>query len=669
MRSLTAVLAAALVILPATPAWAANQAPVAVDDAVAYRNSGGIDYVVPALANDSDPDGDPLTYTAVTAATKGNAYLRDGKLFYKPYLGNDGTDSFTYTVTDGHGNTATATVTATLWVTPDLPADVAISSTAPGSVTLTWSAASRAAEYRVYRNRQLVASTPDLTWTDAGLLDTSSYEYQIASVNGGGYEAYWYYAPAAYRQAQLPRPTAVAVDVTDDPTTLSVTWSGGGKLGPWNVYRDGALLASSPNPAFEDTGLVTGREYSYQVQHAFPSTSTVVYLPSPLSAAVRGTPSVLSDIGTLVYWWGGRNSDLGPVTVPERTVPGGRQQDHRNGVIVQQDGKSPITVMRDYATTYAAIGGVFGDLGFPLEYRGGCGTLRDSGCFQVFEGGSIWSSSYTPTTVVWQVIEDGWAASGWEDGPLGYPVDDLVELPGGVWQEFEDGGVYWSEATGPRGVSGETHDAYTARGGATGFLGYPTTDETCGLRADGCVQRFQGGSVYWSPTTGAHPVAGAIGTTWSRHGAVDGGLGYPTTGEICGLRGGGCGQAFQGGSIHWSPATGAQVTTGAIRGAWARSGWENGGLAYPTTGEKCGLRGGGCAQAFQGGSIHWSPATGAQVTTGDILYAWGRQGWENGRLGYPVSGATFSGGAVRQTFQGGTITVPDSTRVARITYR
>ena len=183
MRSLTAVLAAALVLVPATPAWAANQAPVAVDDTVAYRNFGGIDYIVPALGNDSDPDGDPLTYTAVTPATKGDAYLREGKLFYKPYITNEGTDSFTYTVTDGQGNTSTATVTATLWVDPAEPGNATISSAAPGSVTLHWSAAARATRYEIYRDGIVVDTTAALSWTDEGLLDTGDYDYRIVAVN------------------------------------------------------------------------------------------------------------------------------------------------------------------------------------------------------------------------------------------------------------------------------------------------------------------------------------------------------------------------------------------------------------------------------------------------------------------------------------------------------
>ncbi|TFV51962.1 hypothetical protein E4P43_07880 [Blastococcus sp. TF02A-35] len=133
------------------------------------------------------------------------------------------------------------------------------------------------------------------------------------------------------------------------------------------------------------------------------------------------------------------------------------------------------------------------------------------------------------------------------------------------------------------------------------------------------------------------------------------------------MRGGGCWQPFQGGTIHWSPTTGAHATDGMIREAWGRLGWENGRMGYPTGGVVCGLRGGGCWQPFQGGAIHWSPATGAHATFGAIRDAWGRQGWENGRLGYPVSGEMVSGGVVRQNFQGGYITV--DRRTGRVTVR
>ena len=657
MRALTAVIAAAVVLLTATPVSAepVNQPPVALDDTVDVRSSAGISWDVRALANDTDPDGDTLTFTAVTEATKGVTSLASGRLWYKTILGTSGPDSFTYTVSDGHGNTATATVSVTIWVDPALPSGVAISSSAPGSATLTWSAATRAAEYRIYRNRQLVGSTSNLTWTDAGLLDSQSYDYQISSVNGGGYESYWGNAATVYRRAQLATPTGLTVDVTDDPTALDVRWNYTGWAGPRIVYRDGVQVATSDGYHFKDSGLVTGREYSYQVQHVFPPSSTQIFPASLLSAPVTATPAVLTEIGTLVYWWGGRNSDLGPVTIPERAVPGGSQQDHRDGVIVQQDGKRPITVMDDFATAFAATGGVLGELGFPLEYQGICGIPLDDSCRQQsFEGGGIWSSAYTPTRVVRPVIEDGWDEAGGIWSPMGLPVGNQVSLPGGVAQSFEDGGVYWSAATGSHAVVAETHDTYAAWGGPAGRLGWPTTGDVCGLRGDGCFQQFRGGSIYWSPVTGAHTVGGAIAVTWGHTGWENGLLGYPLTSEIPIARGGRF-QRFQGGSIYWSPTTGAHVVTGAIRDTWGRAGWEIGLLGYPLTGEIPIARG-GRFQRFQGGSIYWSPTTGAHVVTGAIAGTWGSTGWENGYLGYPLTGEIpLARGGRFQQFQGGAV--------------
>ncbi|MGZ2393058.1 polysaccharide deacetylase family protein, partial [Pseudarthrobacter sp. PvP022] len=115
------------------------------------------------------------------------------------------------------------------------------------------------------------------------------------------------------------------------------------------------------------------------------------------------------------------------------------------------------------------------------------------------------------------------------------------------------------------------------------------------------------------------------------------GLGQPLGVITCGLAAGGCYQNYPGGVIHWSAATGARITKGAIDAAWAAQGWENGGLGYPTSNEIGGLKDGGVYQNFQGGVIHWSPATGARITKGAIDAAWAAQGWENGGLGYPTS--------------------------------
>jgi hypothetical protein len=72
--------------------------------------------VVRVLANDIDPDGDPIQITTVGAAAHGTTSLNNNGAFitYTPDAGFSGTDSFTYSIDDFRGGTATATVTITV---------------------------------------------------------------------------------------------------------------------------------------------------------------------------------------------------------------------------------------------------------------------------------------------------------------------------------------------------------------------------------------------------------------------------------------------------------------------------------------------------------------------------------------------------------------------------
>ncbi|NEM04975.1 LGFP repeat-containing protein, partial [Geodermatophilus normandii] len=179
---------------------------------------------------------------------------------------------------------------------------------------------------------------------------------------------------------------------------------------------------------------------------------------------------------------------------------------------------------------------------------------------------------------------------------------------GGCGQAFQGGAVYWSAASGAQPVNGAIGAKWASMGWEYGLLGYPAAETQCGGDG-GCLQRFQTGWLYWHPATGAHTVRGAIGTIWQQAQGTRG-LGYPSTDEICGLRGGGCYQHFQNGSVYWSPATGAAAVNGAIRAYWAQTGRENGFLGYPLGPPTVDRRNGDAAQVFQGGTVFWIAATG-----------------------------------------------------------
>lgn len=92
----------------------ANIAPAAVNDTLfVARNS--VNNPLQVLGNDADPDNDPLLVTVVGAAANGTAAVGPGgtTVIYTPRPGFDGTDSFTYSISDG-ALTANATVSVTV---------------------------------------------------------------------------------------------------------------------------------------------------------------------------------------------------------------------------------------------------------------------------------------------------------------------------------------------------------------------------------------------------------------------------------------------------------------------------------------------------------------------------------------------------------------------------
>ena len=164
-------------------------------------------------------------------------------------------------------------------------------------------------------------------------------------------------------------------------------------------------------------------------------------------------------------------------------------------------------------------------------------------------------------------------------------------------------------------------------------LGVATGNITLGLKNGGSYQQFKNGILLYSPATGARVSKGGIRTTYLQLAGQNGKLGYPTTDEIGGLKNGGIYQNYQSGAIYWTSATGARALTGAIRTAWNAQGAQNGVLGYPTSGEITGLKNGGVAQSFQGGTIIYTAPTGARIVKGVIRSAWVAQGQQNGKLG------------------------------------
>ena len=113
----TSTAIATITILPV------NDPPIVGPDTATVPEEGSV--TINVLANDSDPEGDPLTLTAASAANGTVVINPDGTITYTPRKDFFGVDTITYTVSDGKGGftTATAAVTVTVSNIQDPPTD------------------------------------------------------------------------------------------------------------------------------------------------------------------------------------------------------------------------------------------------------------------------------------------------------------------------------------------------------------------------------------------------------------------------------------------------------------------------------------------------------------------------------------------------------------------
>ena len=115
---------------PVEFAVVSNAAPTAEDDMALTGEYTAVE--IDVLANDTDPDGQPLTVESATNGARGTTAISGNAITYTPDLGFRGIDIFGYTVTDG---VDTAEASVWVWV------DVLRASPNPsytGSYTLYW---------------------------------------------------------------------------------------------------------------------------------------------------------------------------------------------------------------------------------------------------------------------------------------------------------------------------------------------------------------------------------------------------------------------------------------------------------------------------------------------------------------------------------------------------
>jgi large repetitive protein len=320
---------------------APNRPPVAGDDAITVP--WGQQVIVPVLANDSDPDGDGLyvsDYGTPTHGSTGGA--PGGAIEYTPDADYVGTDSFTYTVSDDYGNTATATVTVTILPPnrPPIATDDRATTTSGTPVSI-----------------DVLANDVD---PDGDPLVATVYgqpDYGTAVIDSGGRLIYT--PPAGYVGTDYVNYRIVDPDGREAIASVTIVVTGtddGGtpseNTSPWFTVSQGKTLTTTAPYGVVDqdftsrggrAGLVDGPShgtlrlngdgsFAYTPQRGFVATDTFTYYigtsewaDGPFTATIEVTPGVDGEPGTETV--GSINTGGGLPSCQSSWLPGQYQQD------------------------------------------------------------------------------------------------------------------------------------------------------------------------------------------------------------------------------------------------------------------------------------------------------------------------------------------------------
>ncbi len=304
------------VTITVNPVLVTNLPPITVPDVFTVpENTPSIQLDV--LANDHDPENDPLTIETAGGPQHGAVSVTSDQKFvtYQPFSGYSGPDSFTYTITDGHthGIVGSASVTITKINTaptadilnfPALqnnPANIILTGSDQENDPLTFSVDNQPSHGTLSGIAPNLTYTPNLNYVGN---DIFKFHTNDGSLNSNSANVTMHVMPFGVNittttSSGITNISSQTISGTGNSGAFVTVYSGNTIIGTTIVHSDGTW--STPTTLFEGYNVITAKENDSQGHVSLASASITITLDTinPLVAISAPSNNAIFNTSTI----------------------------------------------------------------------------------------------------------------------------------------------------------------------------------------------------------------------------------------------------------------------------------------------------------------------------------------------------------------------------------
>jgi hypothetical protein len=191
--------------------------------------------------------------------------------------------------------------------TPTTPGNVTAAATSSSAIQVNWTASTETGgtitSYNISRNGTLLTKTPlsgaTTGFTDSTVQPGTQYSYTVTATDNSGTNS----APGASNKVATPTVPGSVTAMATSTTSVQLSWSAssesGGKIGSYQIDRNGTVLTTIPSTptSYTDTSASPGTTYTYSVTaldaigaSSTPGVSNQVTTPVPPPSPPSGLP-------------------------------------------------------------------------------------------------------------------------------------------------------------------------------------------------------------------------------------------------------------------------------------------------------------------------------------------------------------------------------------------